>query len=430
MLIEFSVTNFLSFREKQTLSMVASSRDDSLEDNLIVLSLPGLSDVKLLKTAVLCGPNASGKSNLLKALRFMDRFVVNSAARLKPGESTNVKSFRLDKSSAGKPSEFEIIFIADGVRYQYGFALDGERVHSEWLYAYPEGRGQRWFQRKFDNDRNDYSWEFSQKYFRGEKELLRSKTRENALFLSTAVQFNHKQLDAVYRWFSQKLHHLDLGTSVESNMSETVLLMDKRQELRPRISEMLSHADLGVNRVDVEVEEFNAEMLPDGIPPKMREEIAENMKGGKRLSLNWFHKRPNTTEEISFDSESQSAGTLRYFSALGPWLQAIDSGHVLTVDELGANIHPLLVRAMLKMMHNPKENTSNAQVIFATHDVTLLDKEIFRRDQIWFTEKDKNLASQLYPLSDFQPRKDEALAKGYLAGRYGAIPFLTGELAL
>jgi len=436
MLIEFSVSNFRSIREKQTLSMVASSRDDSLPENLIRVSLPGLSNTAFLKTVVLYGANASGKSNLLKAIDFMDGLVEHSATRLKPGEPIDFEPFRFDTDSANKPSEFEMMFVAEGIRYQYGLSVDRTRVHQEWLYAYPNGVAQRWFERSLEAD-GTYSWEFSQKHFKGSREVLTRQTRDNALFLSTAAQFNHEQLLPAYGWFRNRLLNLDLSKSSKSALLFTESFMRDHRDRRSSVLRLLENADLGISDIVQKEEEFDLGPNWMNLPPNLPElkRIVTRHKGegelkAKLQSTEFLHRVPGRDEAVVFDSRSESAGTLRYFAVLGPWLDVFQNGKTLVVDELGANIHPLLVRALLKTAQSERENPYGAQVILTTHDVTLLDREIFRRDQVWFTEKDANAATRLYPLTDYQPRKDEALARGYLAGRYGAIPFLTGELSL
>jgi AAA15 family ATPase/GTPase len=420
MIIEFSVSNFFSIRDKQTLSMVAS-RDSNLPENTIPVSLPGFTDVALLKSAIFYGANASGKSNFLSAFTFMKGFIENSASSVKPGERIPFEPFLLDSFSRDTLSEFEITFILDGIRYQYGFAVDTQRVHSEWLYAYPKGQPQKWFQRDFEN--GAYSWDFSQKHFRGGKDSLKAQTRDNALFLSVAAQFNHEQLSPIYGWFSQKIISLDLIDLMSGLETRAATFFEKHPELKNHVMSLLQSADWGISETRLR-EENVLSALPEDIPPSLK----EHFKDKKIRYIDWIYKSPKTKEEFAI--RKQSSGTLRFYSALGPLLDAFSKGGTFIVDELGANLHPLLMRALLHMIHDEKENPKNAQVILTTHDSTLLDKEVFRRDQIWFTEKDNDFATRLYPLTDFNPRQGEAIARGYLAGRYGAIPCLSGELAI
>jgi AAA15 family ATPase/GTPase len=441
MFIEFSVANFRSIRERQTLSMVASPTDKLLPENVIDVSLPGLSKTQLLKSAVLYGPNASGKSNILKALYFVDWFVRNSATSIKPDGPTKVEPFRLDLESRDKPSEFEITFVVDEIRHQFGFALDATKVYEEWLYVYPKGKPQCWYERKLDPATGDYEWEFSQKHFKGDKESLRRQTRPNALFLSTGAQFNHEQLRRIQKWFETELYYLALAESdPNAEWVSTAEMMFSQEDTRESVSRLVGDADLGISGVQVAQRQF---LEGEEIPPlhedasaRVKEAYAvleagrKILEGETRPEPVWLHRVAGSEQPETFKRGQESAGTLRYFAVLGPWSEALKKGAVLFIDELGANIHPLLVRGLLRMIHSPTENPAGAQVIFTTHDVTLLDRGIFRRDQVWLTEKDQEGATKLYPLTDYQPRKDESLAKGYLAGRYGAIPFLRGELAL
>lgn len=434
MIIEFSVTNFLSFKEKQTLSMVANGRNSTLESNVIDLPLPGLSGLRLSKAAVLYGANASGKSNLLKAVNFLDWFVENSATSLKPDQPIKVEPFRLSKQTVGQPSEFEVTFVTNGVRYQFGFVVDARRVFSEWLLAYPGGRPQRWYQREINSQTNLYEWDFSQKHFRGAKESLTQQTRPNALFLSTAAQFNHEQLSVVYQWFQQKLKYLDLAQAdLEEDAFAAAEAMSEDGSIREQVLDMLRDADLGISSVELEEEDFDLRVLSEVFPNQSSTFYDELMKTLKKKKLaprrlRWSHHLPNSDDTVSLETESESAGTLRYFSVLGPLLDSMKNGCVLAIDELGANIHPLLVRALLKFFQKAEQAGQGPQLLLTTHDATLLDKEVFRRDQVWFTEKTKEGSTSLYPLSDFHPRKDESLARGYLAGKYGAVPFLVGGL--
>lgn len=425
MLIEFSVSNFRSIREKQTLSMVAS-RDDSLPGNLIHRSLPGLSNTSFLKSVVLYGANASGKSNVLKAIRFVSSMVEDSAAGLKPGDPFDFEPFRFDLDSSDKPSEFEMTFVSGDVRYQYAFTVDRKRVHSEWLCAYPSGKAQCWFERTINND-GSYTWEFNQKHFKGAKESLAHQTRNNALFLSTAAQFNHERLLPVYSWFREGFLVFDPASPQDDfTLQRTGSWALAQEGFRSQILAMLRNADLGILDAVVDEEEIDETKIPERLPVDLRELLRDALSRRVRF----LHRVSGRNEPMMMELDSESAGTLKYFSLLAIWISALELGRILAVDELGGNIHPLLVRALLKTAHSKRDNPNGAQMILTTHDVTLLDRETFRRDQVWFTEKDANAATRLYPLTDFQPRKDEALARGYLAGRYGAIPFLTGELAL
>lgn len=193
MLVEFRVKNFRSFRDEQVLTLVAG-HDTTLPGNCATEG-----KLQLLKAAGIYGPNASGKSNLVKAIKVMQDLVLNSAD-FKPGSKLPVTPFLLDEELEGKPSSFEVTFFYEDIRYQYGFTVTNERVHEEWLLAYPKGKAQRWYERTL----NKGDWKFSS-FLKGEKAKISDKTRDNALFLSVAAQWNNEQLIHVYKWFKNKL---------------------------------------------------------------------------------------------------------------------------------------------------------------------------------------------------------------------------------
>ena len=248
MLIEFKVTNFRSIREEQKFSLVAGNTDKDLLSCVIDHELPGLTGVKFLKGAAIYGANASGKSNVLAAIRYMTGFVIRSATQIQPGGKTGAEPFKLDKVSATDPSEFEITFVADGVRFVFGFAVTPQRVVEEYLVAYPKGAPQRWYQRTFNASKGCYDWAKPSTAFNQDKSL-QDKTRENSLFLSVGPQFNHTQLTQVFNWFNDSLHFIHLG--VERRMGQGLNYGFTAEQLkipiqRNRIINLLRSADFGV----------------------------------------------------------------------------------------------------------------------------------------------------------------------------------------
>jgi uncharacterized protein len=429
MLVEFRIKNYRSIKDEQVLSLVATT-DDTLKDNCIdVGKLP------LLKAAGIYGPNASGKSNLIRAMRTMQQMILNSAGA-KPGSGTSAEPFLFDDKSQKEPTSFEIIFYQNEIRYQYGFTATKERIHDEWLFASPKKSNQKWFERSFDKKTGETDWKFGS-YYKGEKIKLTEKTRDNALFLSVAAQWNHEQLTDVYEWFGKKLRiilpypPLEPGTTKLPLESVTAkLLFDKTNSFKLVISAIMREADFGISGLRIRPADINVDVndipFPDKLPKEVCADIVEIMeKKMERDSLfervDVLHKNEKGND-IPLPIEEESRGTQRFFQLVGPWLVSIKLGLTLFVDELEASLHPLLTRELIKLFQDPDVNKSGAQLIFATHDTTLLDPELFRRDQIWFTEKDNGGATQMFPLSDYKPRKGEAIQKGYLAGRYGAIP--------
>lgn len=417
MLLEFRFANFRSFRDEQVFSLVASS-DKSHPNNLV--ELPIRKNLRLVKSAVMYGANASGKTTLLDALYFYIRFVRTSASK-EPDEEIEVVPFLLDRESTGEPSSFEATFVAtDGVLYQYGFSLDQTRVHEEWLASYPKGRPRRLFTRYLDEEGQEI-FEFGS-HLKGEKEKLRELTRPNALFLSVGARFNQPDLLSVYRWLAHNVRGLQAD-----RISDNVLvsLLKKGTEQYARVRELLKHADLGI--VDFTFEEMPLALddLPKDMPARVRnafELLTDQMGEGGLAKIEVIHQ--GIERKVRLDLDDESGGTRQLFALSFFVLSTLAEGGVIFVDELDTSLHPLLVRKLIRLFHNPRTNPANAQLIFNTHDTTLLSADLFRRDQIWLVEKDAEGASCAYSLLEYSPRKDEALEKGYLQGRYGAIPFL------
>ncbi len=417
MLIELNVTNYRSFLQTQTLQMAANSSDDLLEENSFPPPAPGLP--RLLRSSVIYGPNAAGKSNLIKALFFMKQFVLVSAQG-QEGDSILTSPFLFDKHSPSEPSDFEVIFVVDDVRYQYGFSTDTKRVTHEWLLAYPQGRAQRWFERSYNPKTKQDEYYFGSK-FTGSKKIWQDATRANSLFLSAAIQLNNEQLKPVFYWFRNLvvIRHQEL---LDPGFS---MLQCVTKHGRNGILEFMNAADLSIDTIKCESKDFTEKELPVNMPPELKEKL---LGSGKKMTKVFFGHQVGDSDEMAWlPLEEESDGTKKLFAYAGPWLDGLKRGCVFLVDELDTSLHPYMVRFLLRLIHNSKTNKNNAQLVFTTHDTSILEKKIMRRDQVWFIEKDKQNSSTLYPLSDFRPRKNEALAKGYLQGKYGALPYV-GEV--
>ncbi|MDH4320440.1 MAG: ATP-binding protein [Desulfobulbaceae bacterium] len=416
MLIEFSVANFRSFWEPRKLSMAATPQKDLLDNNTFTSPISGLP--RLLRSAVVYGPNAGGKSNFIRAMAFVRQFIVASAKEHQEGEGIAVTPFLFNQLGPSQPSEFEVQFIQDGVRYQYGFAATRERVTNEWLIAYPEGRAQRWFERNFEPQNNDYQWYFGSRFV-GRKRQWQEMTRDNALFLSTAVQWNSEQLKPVFTWF-KRLFVIGHGTLLDPSFSMKACQDDAKKS---RILAFMNEADISISDILMETKEFSVEDLPSDMPEPIKEEIRQSMDGKKMMRVGFVHPVSDGVSPVSLPLEEESDGTRKLFAYAGPWIDILTKGRILFADELDTSLHPKIMRFLLSLFHNDKINKANGQLIFTTHDTSLLDQDLVRRDQVWFIEKDQANTSQLYPLTDFKPRAKEALQKGYLNGRYGALPY-------
>lgn len=419
MLIEFSVTNYRSILERQTLNMVASTYFKELETpNTFIPGKDG-GLPRLLRSTVLYGPNASGKSTLIRALQFVKEQVITSQRESQAGDEIDVTPFKLTVASRAADSEFEITFVEQGVRYEYGFTCNRTRFTEEWLIAYPLGRAQKWFHRVFDANVGKDVYKFSTSFLGGrQRNAWAAQTRSNALFFSTAIQLNNEQLKPAFSWFKLRLRVLSSSRGVSAGYT---LQRCTDDTARPLIVEFMNSADLSITDIQVKETTFSAELLPKGIPSSIRDEFVKDMADRKLIKPRFFHKDVDTQETVEFDESEESDGTRALFAFAGPWLDVLENNRVLVVDELDTSLHPLLVHNLVKRLHH---DGTDAQLIFTTHDTTLLSQKILRRDQVWFMEKDDKSSTRLYPLSDFSPRDNEAIERGYLNGRYGGIPFL------
>lgn len=425
MLIEFKVKNFRSIRDQQTLSLVATKANKELPENIIDKPLKGLAGLQFLKGAALYGANASGKSNILYALMFLADLVENSATKLKPGDPTGTKPFKLEPHCLTQPSEFEITFESDGVRYLYGVALTTQRIVDEYLFAYPEGRPQCWCGRTFNEDSDSYEWEKPSGAFKQDAKL-QEYTKENVLFLSQGADLNHQQLTKVYMWFKTKLRFVHLSADDRGiHPRATLDLLNKEHD---RVIALLKRADFGITDVEAAEREFDIESARNGRIPKLLRKKSDGKFTETQISL--LHLDSSGTPIAMNFEEEESSGTRRFFSLLGPWLDTLEKGYTVFFDEIDTSLHPLLVRELLKLLFCAKNNPNGAQIVFTTHNPVFLDQTLLRRDQVWFTEKDDSGATTLYPLSDYKERENAALGKRYLAGVYGGIPFLPEGLKL
>lgn len=411
MLLEFRVRNFRSIRDEQALNLIASGDKELAGTHLASTGLK--SAPHALRTVVVYGPNASGKSSLLRALDYMRAVVAESATVIQPGQTYNVQPFKLDPATAHQPTEFEITFLLSGVRHQYAFAMTPQRIVSESLLVYRSSKPTQLFSRQHI-DGDGYDYEFST-YLTGPRKLWQESTRPNALFLSMAAQLNSEQLSPVFNWIVRNISFLPAGATVLPDFTTALLATEQG---RASIREFLSAADISIADVQaVPRKGMQAQWVMSASGLQASQEEREF------LMPVFEHSTPNGSAKFELHDESE--GTQRLYGLIAPVLDCLRDGRVLVVDELDSSLHTLLVRRLVTMFQTPELNPNGAQLIFSTHDTSLLDHTLFRRDQIWFTEKDADQATRLYPLTDFSPRKQEAWERGYLAGRYGAVPFFS-----
>jgi len=424
MFIEFSVANFRSFREQQTLSLMATHAKELEGKNTFLTRMKSIP--RLLRSAAIFGPNAGGKTNLFRAIHFMQNAVLTSAASGQLGQKLNVKPFALSRKTRNLPSEFEIKFIQDGVLYEYGFACTEFQIVRELLVAYPSGRPQLWFERSYNRKTKKTDWDIGTK-LKGPHKLWRDATRPNALFLSTAVQLNNEQLKSVFKWFQDKLTIVVPGLELNPYLTFDLAAKESGKSI---IMQFLNAADLGISDVLVKREPFNPQQQLENRSPLAKGQVFVTSPGTfEAISANMLHREVDGKGVVDWDYSEESNGTQKFFRSVGGWHKALSNGSTVFVDELESSLHPKIVRFLIDLFQNSETNKHNAQLIFNTHDISVLSNDLFRRDQIWFAEKTSAQNTKLYSMSEFSPRKGEAFGKHYLSGRYGALPIL-GEVSL
>lgn len=421
MLIEFSVGNYRSFKEPVTFSMVAAnlvSKDKSLDENNVFAVDHNL---KLLKSAAIYGANSSGKSNLAKALSFMKWFMINSSKETQSTEKIRVERFKLSTETDTEPTFFEIVFLMNKKQYRYGFTATRDEIVSEWLFYIPRLRETKLFERKLN------SFSISKTY---KAEGIQQRTRRNALFLSVSAQFNVEIAENILEWLNNKVKVVSgLDDSGYRGYTLSCLIDNKNSH---EILQLLRKLDLGFSDVKVEESEVTMDLFPSELPDEIKNFIFKN-GGGKVVSIQTIHRRFDETGQAIatefFDLEDQeSEGTQKVFALAGPLIDTLKDGKVLIIDEFDARIHPLISRTIVELFNSNTTNPNNAQLIFMTHDTNLLSNRLFRRDQIWFTEKNRYGATDLYSLAEYKVRNDASFENDYIKGKYGAIPYI-GDLA-
>ncbi|RZB29072.1 MAG: hypothetical protein AEth_01676 [Candidatus Argoarchaeum ethanivorans] len=414
MLIEFNVQNFRSIKEEVTFSLVAST-DNSLDNNLIKTDL--LRD-NLLRSAVIYGANASGKSNVILAFNFLKNFV-ETAHTFQKGTKINYFPFKLDKKCLSKPSKFKVVFIKNNIKYVYGISHNSEKIIDEYLYYYPKGRRALIFERR---DTNNYRFTIDKK----EQKFISEKTLDNIPYLSNSTQLNYKKTSEAFDWFKDNLGIV--GADHPRLIEYTIQKLNEDKKMKKFILNALIEADLGINDLSASIEVVPMDEIPIPIRERLKTMMPDIEGKLEKIDIKTIHKVLNEVGDenyVEFDFGEESEGTKKLFSLIGLWIDSLNNGRVLIVDELDTKLHHLLNVFLIKLFNDPTQNKNNAQLIFTTHNTNLLDLDIFRRDQIWFTEKNHSKGStDLYSLIEFRPRKDKNIQKGYLAGRYGAIPFI------
>jgi len=417
MLIGFSVGNYKSFKETVTLSMVASSiteEDKELNENNV---FPINDKLSLLKSAAIYGANASGKSNLVAAINFMKWFVLNSSKETQVSDAIDIEAFRLSTETEKEPSFFEIVFLLEDKTFRYGFEVNAREVVSEWLFQADDREEKMLFERDFDNYILD---DFP------EGQGISDKTRSNALFLSVVAQFNGKNSGKILLWFSKTLQLIS-GLQDTQYRKETLDSFENAGQ-RQDIIEFIKKLDLGILDI-VRINTSVVFSLSDYTAKYGGSYSSLYPNSEIKTTVYTFHPKydaegKQTSMELFDIEKHESEGTKKLFALAGILLDTLRTGKILLIDELDARLHPLITRELICLFNSNETNPHNAQLIFTTHDTNLLSSKTFRKDQIWFTEKDNKGATELYSLVEYKVGKNASFERDYMIGKYGAIPFI------
>jgi len=414
MLIEFSVSNFKSIKEKQTFSMLAS--DSSTKESESSFRTDFKMAPNLSTFSVIYGANASGKSNLVKALRLVEDLVLSSAQKMQDGDKFHdLKQFSLGEKEY--LSEFEVVFIHENYLFQYGGSLDREKIHDEWLYATEMNANKEKTKQKAQ------TWICRSKKKIGiakEKETTKNlwleSTRSNALILSTAVQLNSEKLKIPFDWFKKELRIILAPERLSIDHTINSLDTDQRAILK-----FMSGLDFSFKDLELIERQFDESLLESSsIPDPVKQLIAEDIRksGGKISEIKTVYQIGKNSYTLDLFEESD--GTQALFAMAWPIINVLREGYILVVDELEKSLHPFAIRTVVELFKNPKTNPNHAQLIFTTHNTNVMD--LFNRDQVWLVEKNEKYATLLASVNEFKGRSTDIIEKNYLAARYGAVP--------
>ncbi|MFT4929994.1 MAG: AAA15 family ATPase/GTPase, partial [Phenylobacterium sp.] len=368
MLIEFTVKNYRSIKDEQVFSLAKAKGDELQKTNSFIPTAPA--SVPLLRSAVIYGANAAGKSNIINAMMAMKSIIRHSASDGQAGDKMPIKPFLFDEISSDSPTEFEMVFIYQGVRYQYGFSVTKYHVIEEWLFAFPKGRPQNWFSRINNPETGQSSYKFGDS-LSGQKTVWKNATRTNALFLSTAVQLNSEQLQPVFNWFYDTLK---LSSVFGWEPGYTASLCDEPSD-KKSILNFLQAADIDIHDIHMKKEKFDPKTLPNDIPIQLKEKMASQLKDEIIVDIKTIHKTTND-KLVPLDIEEESDGTQALFAFAGPVIDVLKNGYILIIDELHNHFHPKLVQYLVGLFHNEKTNPHNAQLIFTTHETSILNQDV------------------------------------------------------
>jgi len=425
MLLEFTVANYRSIKCETVFSMYASDKINKHKDSNLITIEGGQ---QFVKTAVIYGANASGKSNLLESMGFFRHIVVNSI-KLNEREdiisSDNYPSFQLNPTSASAPIKLEVTFLENNIYYRYGFSLDASKIHKEWLYHADTEDENLLFERTLLDDR---TYDYNVGNFSEAKEYATPSLLRNTLLLPCVAKFTKSQNSIarqVMNWIQDKFNVI---SGVDENEYKGFTYSKLEDEgFREKISQFLSIADTGIQKVFLSKTKIVVKDLPPVFSEEFRKFLTEKEAKTVFFTHKVFDEDGQAQSEKNWGDSNESEGTKKLFALSGPIIETLDKGETLIIDELDAKLHPMMMRFILGLFNSKEYNPRGAQLVFATHDTNLLTPRFFRADQIWFTEKNYRGETELYSLADYSLEDNANFSQDYFQGKYGAVPFI-GDL--
>ena len=422
-LLRFTIENFRSIAEQKSIVLTPDSHIEELAENVEVQGKH-----RYFRTAAIYGANSSGKSNVVRGLAMMAH-LVDSSVKMNNGEALPYEPFALNAEKAQSPTLYELDFLTEGEHYRYGFSNSSQEVCEEWLIRIDEaGKATKLF------DRDEEGIGVNEVDFAEGKDL-EERTNDNRLFLSLVGQLGGEISNQILGFFSKQLNVLS-GLKTERLHLFTGQYLQEQQPGYEQMKEFFQRVDLGFSNLSLKVQEFSPEDLPNEMPADLREKICKELSGKKHLEVLSQHgiydNEGNRMGNQEFDfNQMESAGTQKLFDMAGFIFSTLHAGGVLVIDELDAKMHPLLTRELVSLFNDSARNPQGAQLIFTTHDTNLLSAQLLRQDQIWFTEKDAQERTDLYSMAQMvlpdgtRLGHTKNMERNYIAGRYGAIPYLT-----
>lgn len=418
MIKSVSVRNFRSVKDQITLDFSKSNRKKGDLSNYI-----SISNTEIATTTVIYGANASGKSNLLRAFKALEYLVLNSAKFDSEDKLGPYEPFRLAKGFDKKSVSIELEFFIDQIRYIYLIIFGEKFIEQEKLLFFPVGKEATLFNRVKGKE-----IQFGE-YFKGEKKTIEKLTLPNQLFLSKAAENNAESALPVYQFFKNRIKvYPFLNQYNESGLERFYakrLADEPESPFAKKLNALICALDTGINSISAKETDWNSVKFPDNMPANVRKKIQEDFKYEIKTVHELFDESNKSSGLIDFDIDEESTGTRSLLSIGGIIIDALEKGSVLVIDEFEKNLHPIITSYLIKLFNEKIFNPKNAQLIFATHDITQLNEDLFNRDQVWFTQKNEFGVTELIRCSDIKGlRLNTPLDKWYVAGRLGGTAII------